>query len=125
VKVNGVWRHVYRPPDQHGQVIDVLLSTRRDAAAARRLFTRALRMLTVLPSRCADFRLTGVSAVPDLQPLQRPGAGIDGEGGVALAVALLEQRQLGGPEWGRSRRATTRIPAGQPLTCRTNRLDKE
>ena len=34
VKVNGVWRYVYRAIDQHGHVIDVLLSTRRDAASA-------------------------------------------------------------------------------------------
>jgi transposase-like protein len=43
VKVNGVWRYVYRTVDQHGQVIDVLLSARRDAQAARRFFQRALR----------------------------------------------------------------------------------
>ena len=49
VKVNGVWRHVYRAIDQYGQVIDVLLSARRDAVAARRVFTRALRTLTVYP----------------------------------------------------------------------------
>jgi transposase-like protein len=49
VKVNGVWRYVYRAVDQHGQVIDVLLTTRRDAAAARRFFTRALRTLKVIP----------------------------------------------------------------------------
>ena len=30
VKVNGVWRYVYRAVDQYGQVIDVLVSTRRD-----------------------------------------------------------------------------------------------
>jgi transposase-like protein len=50
LKVNGVWRYVYRAIDQHGQVIDVLLTTRRDAAAARRFFTRALRTLKVAPS---------------------------------------------------------------------------
>ena len=49
VKVNGVWRYVYRTIDQYGQVIDVLVSTRRDAAAARRFFTRALRTLKVIP----------------------------------------------------------------------------
>jgi len=49
VKVNGVWRYVYRAIDQHGQVIDVLLSTRRDAAAARRFFTRGPRTLKVTP----------------------------------------------------------------------------
>jgi len=50
VKANGVWRYAYRAIDQHGQVIDVLLSPRRDAAAARRFFTRALRMLKVIPT---------------------------------------------------------------------------
>jgi len=50
VRVNGVWRQVYRAIDQHGQVTDGLLSARRDAAAARRFFTRALRTLKVIPS---------------------------------------------------------------------------
>jgi transposase-like protein len=50
VKVNGVWRYVYRAIDQYGQVIDVLLTARRDAAAARRFFTRAPRTLKVIPS---------------------------------------------------------------------------
>ncbi|WP_407567271.1 IS6 family transposase [Polymorphospora sp. A560] len=50
VKVNGVWRYVYRPVDQHGQVIDVLVSARRDAAAARRFFQRALTTLKVTPA---------------------------------------------------------------------------
>src|SRR3712207_3567412 len=39
VKVNGSWRYVYRAIDQHGQVIDVRVSQRRDAKAARRFFT--------------------------------------------------------------------------------------
>jgi transposase-like protein len=49
VKVNGRWRYVYRAIDQHGQVIDVLVSPRRDAVAARRFFHRALSTLTVTP----------------------------------------------------------------------------
>jgi IS6 family transposase len=43
VKVAGRWTYLYRAVDQHGQVIDVLVSPRRDAAAARAFFTRALR----------------------------------------------------------------------------------
>jgi transposase, IS6 family len=43
VKVAGQWAYLYRVVDQYGQVIDVLLSARRDLAAARRFFTRALR----------------------------------------------------------------------------------
>ncbi len=34
--------YVYRAGDQHGQVIDVYVSRRRDRAAARRFFTAAL-----------------------------------------------------------------------------------
>jgi Transposase and inactivated derivatives len=43
VKVAGRWRYVYRAVDQHGQIIDVLVSARRDLRAARRFFARALR----------------------------------------------------------------------------------
>ena len=42
VRVAGVWRYVYRAVDQHGQVIDILVSARRDGAAARRFFQRVL-----------------------------------------------------------------------------------
>ena len=45
-----MWRYVYRAVDQYGQVIDVLVSTRRDAAAAGRFFTGALRMVRAIPS---------------------------------------------------------------------------
>ena len=41
VKVAGRWVYLYRAIDQFGQVIDVLVSERRDLAATRRFFTRA------------------------------------------------------------------------------------
>jgi transposase, IS6 family len=43
VKVAGRWRYVYRAIDQHGQIIDVYVSARRDTRAARRFFATALR----------------------------------------------------------------------------------
>jgi transposase-like protein len=43
----GVGATQRRSTDQHGQVIDVLLSQRRDLAAARRFFTSALRAGTI------------------------------------------------------------------------------
>ncbi|MEV0398224.1 DDE-type integrase/transposase/recombinase [Polymorphospora rubra] len=49
MKVNGLWWYVYRAVDQYGQVIDVLVSARRDAAAARRFFRRVLSTLKVTP----------------------------------------------------------------------------
>ncbi|HEY5013938.1 MAG TPA: IS6 family transposase [Acidimicrobiia bacterium] len=42
VKVAGSWRYVYRAVDQHGQIIDVYVSARRDTTAARRFFETAL-----------------------------------------------------------------------------------
>ena len=42
VKVSGRWTYLYRAIDQHGQVIDVMLSRHRDLAASRSLFARAL-----------------------------------------------------------------------------------
>ena len=50
VKVSGVWCYVYRAIDQHGQVIDVLVSKRRDGKAARRFFYQALTALKVTPT---------------------------------------------------------------------------
>ena len=43
VKVAGRWVYLYRSIDQYGQVIDVLVSEKRDLAATRRFFTRALK----------------------------------------------------------------------------------
>src|SRR5581483_11973857 len=40
--VAGRWVYLYRAIDQFGQVIDVLASQKRDLAATRRFFTRAL-----------------------------------------------------------------------------------
>ena len=42
-KVAGSWVYLYRAIDQYGQVIDVLVSEKRDLAATRRFFNRALQ----------------------------------------------------------------------------------
>ncbi len=47
LKVAGRRAYLYRAIDQHGQVIDVMPSARRDLAAASRFFTRALRAGTI------------------------------------------------------------------------------
>jgi transposase-like protein len=49
VKVAGRWRYVYRAIDQFGQVIDLLVSPRRDATAARQFFERAIGATKVTP----------------------------------------------------------------------------
>jgi transposase-like protein len=49
LKVAGQWRYVYRALDQFGQVIDVFVSRRRDAKAARRFFQRAIGTTNMVP----------------------------------------------------------------------------
>lgn len=47
IKVNGVWKYLYRAVDKQGQTVDFLLTAKRDAAAARRFFEKAMRHNTV------------------------------------------------------------------------------
>ncbi len=49
LKVGGTWRYLFRAIDQFGQVIDVFLSPRRDGAAARRFFDRAIARTRISP----------------------------------------------------------------------------
>ncbi len=49
LKVDGSWRYLFRAIDHFGQVIDVFLSPRRDAGAARRFFARAMGRTRVSP----------------------------------------------------------------------------
>jgi IS6 family transposase len=56
LKVGGTWRYLFRAIDQFGQVIDVLLSPRRDAKAARRFFERAIGRTRISPVEVATDR---------------------------------------------------------------------
>ena len=68
VKVAGRWRYLYRAIDQYGQVIDILLSHRRDLAAAREFFSRALACGTVPVEVTTDRALTYPRVLDELVP---------------------------------------------------------
>jgi IS6 family transposase len=69
VKVAGAWRYVYRAPDEHGQLIDALVSKRRDMAAARRFFEGAVLAHglpdEVVTDRAAALAHVIVELIPD------------------------------------------------------------
>lgn len=44
ILVNGQWKYLYRAVDRLGQTVDFLLTARRDEAAARRFFERAISL---------------------------------------------------------------------------------
>jgi transposase, IS6 family len=56
VKVGGTWRYLFRAIDQFGQVIDVFLSRRRNAEAARRFFAQALERTGISPTKVTTDR---------------------------------------------------------------------
>ena len=42
IKVKGVWKYLYRAVDKLGKTVDFLLTAKRDMAAARRFFDKAM-----------------------------------------------------------------------------------
>jgi IS6 family transposase len=72
VKVAGQWRHVYRAIDQFGQVIDVFVSSRRDAKAAHRCFERAIGTTKIAPAEVTtDQAPVDPAVLEDLLPAAR------------------------------------------------------
>ena len=49
VKINGVTHYLWRAVDQHGNVLDVLVQSRRNAKAAKRFFLKLLKGLRYVP----------------------------------------------------------------------------
>jgi putative transposase len=51
IRVNGAWKYLYRAVDKQGQTVDFLLTARRDAAAARRFFEKAIIRHNTVPDK--------------------------------------------------------------------------
>ena len=49
VKINGAQRYLWRAVDQHGNVLDVLVQSRRNALAAKKFFRKLLKGLRYVP----------------------------------------------------------------------------
>jgi putative transposase len=62
IKVRGKWTYLYRAVDRDGQTLDFMLSERRDTAAARKFFKRAV----------------GTNGVPDRIAIDKSGANLAG-----------------------------------------------
>src|SRR5947209_4648079 len=49
IKINGTIHYLWRAVDQHGNVLDILVTSRRDAKAATRFFHKLLTGLEYVP----------------------------------------------------------------------------
>ena len=114
VRVNGIWRYVYRAIDQDGQVIDVLVSARRDAATARRFFHRALTMLKVTPSEVVtDAAPIYPAVLEELMPA-----------GVASRRTAREQSDRGRPQSAQTPAQTDARTSNRPNRAGDHRRDR-
>ena len=66
IKVGGQWKYLYRAVDKLGQTVDFLLTAKRDFAAARRFFVRALELHDVPEKITIDKSGANTAAVRSL-----------------------------------------------------------
>ena len=145
VKVAGRWRYVYRAVDQHGQIIDVFVSSRRDTAAARRFFETALgahgEPVEVVTDRAPALRAVIEELIPAachnteqyannrieadygrLKPRLRPMRGLKRDHTAQVIIrghALMQNIRRGHYELGDDARAHRRVAAAFTELART------
>ena len=66
VKVNGIWRYVYRAIDEHGRVIDVFVSEHRDFASARAFVSTSVLAHRIATEVIADRGAALANVTPGL-----------------------------------------------------------
>lgn len=62
IRINGTIHYLWRAVDQNGQVVDILVQTRRNRAAAERFFRHLLKRTDTLPHTVITDRLRSYSA---------------------------------------------------------------
>ncbi len=72
LKIDGRWCYLFRAIDEHGQIVDVYLSDRRNAAAARAFFEEVIGSSEVVPTQVTtDKAKCYPSALGAVLPLAR------------------------------------------------------
>jgi putative transposase len=63
IKINGKTHYLWRVVDQGGAVLDILVTSRRDAKAATRFFRKLLRGLQLVPRVLATDKLASYDRI--------------------------------------------------------------
>jgi putative transposase len=67
IRIQGELRYLWRAVDQNGVVLDILVQSRRDGAAAKRFFKRLLIGLNYLPRVLITDKLKSYEVLPDVE----------------------------------------------------------
>ena len=62
VQINGAQRYLWRAVDRHGNVLDILVQSRRNAVAAKKFFRRLLKGLRYVPRVLVTDKLASYGA---------------------------------------------------------------
>jgi putative transposase len=90
IKVSGELRYLWRAVDADGNVLDILVQSRRDKAAARRFFRRLMKKTRTVPRVIVTDKLRSYGAVhrevmPSVEHRSHNGLNNRAEGAVTLA----------------------------------------
>ena len=107
VRVGGRWKYLFRAVDKHGQLIDFMLSDRRNTGAAYRFLRKALKTMSDYPPSSITTDKLASYPEGDPTPTERRAAV---ERCRAPDLEISEQHHRG-----RSRRAQARYPADPRL----------
>ena len=71
VKINGATHYLWRAVDQHGDVLDILVQSRRNAVAAKRFFRKLLKGLRYVPrvlvtDKLASYQVAAREVLPSV-----------------------------------------------------------
>ena len=120
VRVSGKWRYLFRAVDKHGQLIDFMLSDRRNTQAAYRFLRKAVKTMrdyppeSITPDKLASYP-QGHPA-----PAERTAAARSGR---ASHIEVLEQHHRGGSLSAQARDpADPRLPEHEKRLCHHQRL---
>ena len=86
IKVKGQWKYLYRAVDKAGQTVDFLLTAQRDAKAAERFLTQAIRHHGIPEKITIDKSGTNTAAIEHYNA--------EHEGAVAFCVILRQAPPL-------------------------------
>jgi putative transposase len=73
VTINDTTHYLWRAVDQHGNVLEILVQSRRNAVAAKRFFRKLLQGLRYVPrvivtDRLASYQVAARALLPSVTP---------------------------------------------------------